>query len=197
MKRLIHLGLLCFILFSCNENGLINEQKVDSINKRKVDVYLDYILKDKYSNYSKNELVRDKATKELNKKFDSLIKVNVLNDIPLKVWKISKNPHGKGALVHLYADNYSSESKMLSDRLGYDVIGFMDVQKATKLLDSKKYYVTGNKFNRLNETEAFLIVNQLYYSPKVEINRDAIYNDIFKFKMGVFMCEIDSIKPTK
>ena len=189
--------MISFILFSCNENGIIAEEKVNSINKRKVDIYLDSIFLEKYSNYTKNELVRDEATKELSKKIDSLIKLNVLNDIPLKVWKISKNPHGKGALVHLYAHNYSSDSKMLSDRLGYDIIGFMDEKKATELLDSKKYYVTGNRYNRLNETEAFLIVNQLYYSPKVEISKDAIYNDIFKFKMGVFMCEIDSIQPIK
>lgn len=122
MKRFFFIGVISFILFSCNENGIIAEEKVNSISKRKVDIYLDSIFLEKYSNYTKNELVRDEATKELSKKIDSLIKLNVLNDIPLKVWKISKNPHGKGALVHLYAHNYSSDSKMLSDRLGYDMI---------------------------------------------------------------------------
>ena len=47
---------------------------------------------------------------------------------------------------------------------------------------------------RLNETEVFLIVPQIYFSPETEISKDEIYNDIFTYTIGDLLMEIDSAK---
>ncbi|MBS1668374.1 MAG: hypothetical protein JST58_13440 [Bacteroidetes bacterium] len=195
MKNILCLTfILAFGLISCNDYNEKTETEIANLQKRKIDKILDKIFVDEYPTYTKNEIVRGKALKELVQKVDSLLPLNYLNDIPLKVWRISKNPHGKGALIHLYADNYSSDRQTLSDRLGFDIIGFMDEDKASKLIDTKKYFVFGSKFNRLTKEETFLIVNQIYYSPRPEITANVIYNDIYNFNIGNFACVIDSLK---
>lgn len=187
MKYII-LTITVFTLFACT-----NQNHKEKDEKRKIDPILEEII-NKYPNYTENTIVRENASKELDEKIDSILNMGYLNDIPLKVFKMGKNPHGKGALVQFYTDNYNSDRPdRLSDRLNFDIIGFMDEKTASTLKDKGTYFVYGKKLMRLNETEVFLIVNQVYYSPGTEISKDAIWN-VYNFNIGDILCEIDSVK---
>lgn len=191
MKYII-LTLGLFTIFSCN-NPNQKDKETDKIETRKIDPILDALTK-KYPNYTDNTIVRENATKELDKKIDSLLNLNYLDDIPLKVFRMGKNPHGKGALVQFHTDNYDSDRpNRLSDRLNFDIVGLMDEKLASTLKDGGTYFIYGKKLKRLSETEVFLIVNQVYYSPGTEISKDAIF-DVYNFNIGDILCEIDSVK---
>lgn len=189
MKYII-LTLGLFLIFSCN-NPNQKDKDEDKIETRKIDPILDALTK-KYPNYTDNTIVRENATKELDKTIDSLLNMNYLDDIPLKIFSIGKNPHGKGALVQFHTDNYNSTNR-LSDRLNFDIIGFMDEKLASTLKEDETYFVYKKNLTRLSRTEVFLIVNQVYYSPETEISEDAIFN-VYNFNIGDILCEIDSVK---
>lgn len=191
MKYII-LTIALITILSCNDSN--QKDKENTKNEiRKIDPILSEITK-KYPNYMDNSIVRENATQELDKKIDSLLNLGYLNDIPLRVFRMGKNPDGKGALVQFYTDNYNSNNpNILSDRLNFDIVGFMDEKLASTLKEDGTYYVYGKKLKRLNETEVFLIVNQIYYSPETKISKDAI-GDVYNFNVGDILCEIDSIR---
>ncbi|HVW12768.1 MAG TPA: hypothetical protein VHB54_03045 [Mucilaginibacter sp.] len=192
MKK--NLIILCFLssLLSCDVPQT-NQSNITQIRLRKIDPILQQLEK-KFPNYKDNQIVRDNAADYLQHKIDSVVPLGYLNDIPLKVFRIGKNPHGKGALVQFYSDNYdSNESTRLSDRLNFDIIGFMNEKLATTLKENGKYFVYGKKLKRLTETETFLIVNQVYYSPETKISKNAIW-DVYNFYVGDLICEVDSVK---
>ena len=192
--RYIILTITLLTFFSCNNTNQ-KEKESEKIEKRKIDPILDAITKE-FPNYTENTIVRENATKELSKKIDSVLNLGYLNDIPLKVFRMGKNPHGKGALVQFQTDNYNSDKPdKLSDRLNFDIIGFMDEKLASTLKEDGTYFIYGKKLKRLSETEVFLIVNQVYYSPGTKISKDAIY-DVYNFNIGDILCEIDSVKIT-
>jgi len=115
------------------------------------------------------------------------------DDIPLKVFRMGKNPHGKGALVHFYTDNYDTKiPNRLSDKFNFDIIGFMNEDIAKTINEDEKYYVYGKKFKRLSEDEVFLLVNRVYHSPGTSIGK-GLY-EVYEFTIGDLMCEIDSVK---
>lgn len=177
-------------LISCNNQQ--QKEKVE-VEKRKIDPILESVVK-KYPNYTDNTLVRENATKELDKTIDSILKSGYLDDIPLKVFRIGKNPHGKGALIQFHTDNYDSDKPdILSNRLNFDMIGFMDEKLASTLKEDETYYVYGKNLKRLSKTEVFLIVPQVYFSPGTEISKDAIY-DVYNYNIGDILKEIDSVK---
>jgi hypothetical protein len=177
-------------LISCNNQQ--QKEKVE-VEKRKIDPILESVVK-KYPNYTDNTLVRENATKELDKTIDSIFKSGYLDDIPLKVFRIGKNPHGKGALIQFHTDNYDSDKPdILSNRLNFDMIGFMDEKLASTLKEDETYYVYGKSLKRLSKTEVFLIVPQVYFSPGTEISKDAIY-DVYNYNIGDILKEIDSVK---
>jgi hypothetical protein len=191
MKYII-LTLALFTIISCNNPNQKNKE-TDNIETRKIDPILDALTK-KYANYTDNTIVRENATKELGEKIDSLLNLNYLDDIPLKVFKMEKNPHKKGALVQFYTLNHdSNRPNRLSDRLNFDIIGFMDEKLASTLKEDGTYFIYGKKLKRLSKTEVFLIVNQVYYSPGTEISKDPILNT-YNFNIGDILCEIDSVK---
>jgi hypothetical protein len=74
------------------------------------------------------------------------------------------------------------------------MIGFMDEQKASQLKEDGTYLISGKMLKRLNETEVFLIVPQVYYSPGTEISKDGIYDEIFNYNVGDLLMEIDNAK---
>lgn len=100
MKKIILLSLI-IIAFSCENRINTKLQTNNDLQPRKIDFLLNDIFNKKYSNYKKNDLIKEKALTELSKKTDSLIPLNYLDDIPLKIFYIKKNPHGKGAIVLL------------------------------------------------------------------------------------------------
>lgn len=192
MKYLVFIFSILTV-FSCNNpNG--NIQKNLNDDTRKVDPFLNSLVK-KHPNYTNNAIVRDEATKELNKKVDSLIQRGFLTDIPLKIFNIQKNPHGKGAIVQFYTDNMlnSNNFDRLSDRFNFDIIGLMDQKLASTLNENEVYFVYGKKMKRLSETETFFIVDRVYNSTKTEITNDPIYN-LYEFNVGNILCEVDSLK---
>ena len=188
---LISFGILTT---SCNQSSKTENQE-QKIVKRKSDKILESLEK-KYPNYKENQIVRENMQKELDKKIDSIYKLNFLDDIPVKVFRIGKNPHGKGALIQFHTDNFDSENRnLLSDRLNFDIIGFMDEEKASQLKEDGTYLISGKMLKRLTETEVFLIVPQVYYSPGTEISKDGIYDEVFNFNIGDLLMEIDDAKP--
>ncbi len=191
MKKFLFTIILLSTLISCN-----NQQVKPVITKRKIDPILEDILK-KNSNYKENTIVRENATKLLDKKIDSILNLGLLDDIPLKLFNLEKNPHGKGALLQFKTDNYDFEKpEVLSDRLTYDVIGLMDEKLATTLIENEKYYVYGKKLKRLSKDEVFLIVSQVYHSPETEISK-GIIGEEYDFNIGDILMEIDSVKIVK
>lgn len=190
---LISFGILTT---SCNQFSKTDNQE-QKIVKRKTDKILEGLEK-KYPNYKENQIVRKNMQKELDKKIDSIYKLNFLEDIPVKVFKIRENPHGKGALIQFHTDNFDSDnSNLLSDRLNFDIIGFMDKEKASQLKEDETYLISGKMLKRLTETEVFLIVPQVYYSPETEISKDGIYDEVFNFNIWDLLMEIDDAKTVK
>lgn len=194
MKRIALFFIVSILIGSCTPVSQKQSTETKRVQK-KIEPYLDKIFTDKYPNYKSNALIRDKALSELTYKIDSLLPYKYLEEIPLEVFRIRKNPHGKGAIVQFYADNYDYKNKSdLSNQLEFDIIGLMSEELAGSLNDKSKYFVFGKKYNRLNKTETYLIVHQSYYSPTPEISEDVIWDGVYNFKIGVFMCEVDSVK---
>ena len=181
------------ILTSCSQSK--KAENIESkIIKRKIDLLLENLEK-KYPNYKENQIVRDNMQNELDKKIDSVYKLNFLDDIPVKVYSMGKNPHGKGALIQFHTDNFDTDNRdLLSDRLNFDIIGFMTEEKASQLKEDGTYLISGKMLKRLNKTEVFLIVPQVYYSPWTEISKDMIYDEIFNFNIGDLLMEIENVK---
>ena len=194
MKKIIAL-LLITLSFACKQKS--NSDSIVKIEKRKIDTVLEEILIKKYPNYLSNDLINEKATKELVTKVDSLLANGVLNEFPLKIMSISKNPHGKGALVQLYVDNgiFTEEKNhegLLSNSVQFDVIALMSEEKAEKLIKDECYLVTG-KTTRVNQNQLDILVKMSYYgaSPSIEES----YSDKKPmFKIGAFVVEVESLK---
>lgn len=163
---------------------------------RKIDPYLDTIFNIRYSNYRTNEIIREKALKNMIKVIDSLAPKGYLDDIPMKILRIQRNPYGKGALVHFYSDN-KSEIELISDNVQFDLIGFMDEKMGESINEKSTYFVKSKKYKRLTETEVFSIVKQVYYSPDPKIEADIIQSSKFNFRLGDFMCVVDTIIPVR
>ena len=188
-------SILIFIcLFSCNDNTSKSTSE-DKVQLRKIDPCLNEIFTFKYINYKENSLVKEQALKHLINKIDSLAPLNYLEDIPVEVFRIKKNPHGKGAVVQFFTHNYERDkNNLLSNQLNFDIIGLMSEELASSLKENLKYYIFGRKYKRLNNIETYMIVNQTYFSPEPEISNDVIYSDVYNFNVGVFISEIDSVK---
>lgn len=164
-----------------------------SAEERKIDTLLEAVI-NKFPNYKENPIVREKATRELDRKIDSVLSLGYLNDIPLKVFRMGKNPVGDGALVQFRTDNYNYEKEeLLSDRLNFGILGFVDIKLASELKEDGSYIIYARKLKRLDEREVFSIVDQVYYSSDTEIIKDAIWN-VYNFNIGNMLCEIDSVK---
>ncbi|EIA09017.1 hypothetical protein [Flavobacterium frigoris] len=196
MKQLFILLISLGILSSCNQLKKTENQE-QIIVKRKTDLMLENLEK-KYTNYKENQIVRESMQNDLDKKIDSVYKLNFLDDIPVKVFRMGKNPHGKGALIQFHTDNFDTDNRnLLSDRLNFDIVGFMTEEKASKLKEDGTYLISGRMLKRLDKTEVFLIVPQVYYSPGTEISKDVIYDEIFNYNIGDLLMEIDHAKPVK
>ena len=184
--------VLTFGIVACNQSRQNSEAKV---KLRKIDPVLTDIFQNKYANYKENALIKDKALAELTLKIDSLAPLHYFEDIPLKILKIKKNPYGIGALVQFYTDNLQFDKSInLSNNLQFDILGFMSEELATKLKDNKKYFIFGKKYDRLDDTQTYIIVSQTYFGPEVKISEDAIYTGTYTYKVGVFLTEIDSVR---
>ena len=192
MKYILHFTIASiFLIASCVNNiQAINLTKTET---KKLDTLLDKIFRKDFPNFKDNQIVRENALFALTKAIDSVLALGYLNDLPLKVFRVSKNPHGKGALVQFYTDDYSNDdTTSLANSVRFDIIGFMDETLAASINEKSSYFLYGHKYKRLNETEAFLIVNQVYFAPKPKIEKGT-YSEGLEFNLGNFMCEVDSL----
>jgi hypothetical protein len=198
--RFPFLSIAVFLFYiSCSNAN--DDHKTPVIPKpvqiRKLDPILNKIFKTDYANFRDNELVRGNALKQLNKAIDSILPLNYLTDFRFKVWRVGKNPHGKGALVQFYTDDlYTNDTASLSNFVRFDVFGLMDENLGATINEKGIYKVFGHKYKRLNEAEAFSLVNQVYYSPTPSIDK-ATFGDFHEFKLGDFICEVDSLRLVK
>lgn len=176
-------------LLSCNSN--INSRVYC---ERKIDKYLNNIFKIDYPNYSNNELVRENAKESLKKLIDSVYDKGYFEDIPMKIFKIRKNPYGKNAIIQFYADNWSSEDNRLSSNLGFDIIGLVPESFASELSENNytTYYIYGSNYKRADHNVTTSLVPMTYYSTEIEIEKTSY--SVPKFIIGNFICEIDSLK---
>ena len=191
MKKIL---IASIFFISCNQSETINSANSEKIVSRKIDTLLTSIIA-KYPNYSENEIVREIAASELNKKINR-IQFDLLNDIPLKIFNMKMNPYGEGTIIQFYTRNYDygKTSNSLSDKLEFELIGFVNQDLATTLDKNKKYFVFGKKYRRANDGQALLLVDQLNFESKTEIRQDVIDSKIFKFRIGQIICVVDSVK---
>lgn len=193
MRKILFILIFGFLMISCNQ-----KKKTEVVESRKIDPILSEIFEKDFSTYKENTLIKERALKELIKQIDSLAPLNYLEDIPLEVFRIQKNPHGKGAIVQFTTDNFGrNKTKILSNQLEFDLIGLMSEELASTINEKKKYLIRGKNYKRLNKTETYILVNQTYFSPEPEISKDGIYSGFYNFKVGVLLAEIDSLKLAK
>lgn len=190
MNRL--LVFVTFLVISSCANS--NNADVKRVQIRKMDTVLNRIIED-YPNYETNEIQREKLLKVFIRTIDSLASLNYLNDIPLEVLKIQKNPHGDGAMVQFYANNSTSEGKLLSDQLQFDFIAFMDENEAAKLNDKHRYYVSGKKIERLTQDMVNILVRVSYNSAEPTIEKTL--SDDYIFNAGIFFCQVSKVNPVE
>lgn len=192
MKKIIKL-FFTFLIISILFIQCKKEESI-KIPKRKLDPFLEEIFIKKFPNFKENDLVKEKALDQLNKKIDSLYPLKYLEDIPLKIFKIQKNKNGKGAIVQFYADNKDETNNILTSDVGFDVIGLMDEKLASTLSANniQTYYIRGHNYKRMDKTMISVLVDMTYYSPTPEISTE-LYG-INNINLGNFICEIDSIR---
>jgi hypothetical protein len=193
MKYTIILSLISlFGCYSTNGDEDNTERKSAKIEQRKIDSILIAIVA-KYPAYTENNLVRENAAIELHKKIENGLQSGYFQDIPLKVMRMGKNPHGKGAFVHFYTDNFDyTRGGRLSDRFNFDLYGFISEKLAGQLKEKGAYYVYGKNFKMLHGAEASLLFNIVFHSKKIEITQNT--GDVFNYNIGCMSCEIYALK---
>lgn len=197
MIKLLLIAFLSVFWMSCTESEE-NQNKVVVMSERKMDSVLGQIFLQKYPNFKSNDLVKEKALEELLSKVDSLAPLYYLEDLPLEIWNIGKNPNGEGAIVQFYKKgSYENTKQGQSEHLGFEIICFMSEELASTLNSKEKYYIHGKKYVRLTNNETYGIIRQSYFSPEPEITKNSISSDIYDYNIGVFLTEVDSVRLVK
>ena len=182
-------------LFSCNEQrNKKSTENIPEIKQTEIELILNQIFLNKFPNFADNDIVRQKAFKEFNGKVDSLIKAKEFIDIPLRIYSIGTNPNGKGAIVQLYADEYEPANKAIPIKIIYNVIGFMNEDKASRLSENSNqtYSLVGHNYKRATETMTTILTSSNKYPTEQKI-LDRIL-DTYYINLGTFICEVDAIK---
>ncbi|WFB67018.1 hypothetical protein [Chryseobacterium sp. WX] len=180
---------ICLVVVSCTQ---ANKHKTELLEKRKTDSLISK-MENLFPNYKDNSLVREEMEKYLSEKSDSIFVFKEFDDIPMSVFKISKNPYGKGMIVQLYADNKYDNNEIKSNYLTFDIIGFINEDQAKKINEKSKYYIVGKNVKQINSTQLSALVPMSYYSPITKIDQDA-YGDTYLLNLGIAVMELDSLK---
>ena len=98
-------------------------------------------------------------------------------------------------MVQFYANNSTSEGKLLSDQLQFDFIAFMDENEAAKLNDKHRYYVSGKKIERLTQDMVNILVRVSYNSAEPTIEKTL--SDDYIFNAGIFFCQVSKVNPVE
>jgi hypothetical protein len=162
---------------------------------RKMEPILKEIF-EKYPSYETNSIIRDSALTELVFKADSLVNLKYLEDIPLKVLSITETTDDKNAIVVFYSDNYDYNNKdILSNSLNFDIIGYVDKNTAATIDESKKYYIEGSNYKRMNKSETYDLVSCTWHSPIPGISI-ATCTHPNEYNIGIYSCEVNSVRQT-
>ncbi|MFD0701772.1 hypothetical protein [Myroides pelagicus] len=195
MKNLLTLIPLAFLIFSCQEKEIKKE------NYRKIDTLLNIVFKDSFPNFIDNELNRNNALKLLERKKDSVIENNVLDDMPLEVFRVFKNPAGDGAIVHLvkkptteHYDFYQQRDTILSDFITFDLLVGMPENKASELTKGQMFLVKNKKHPIDINAIVDVFTNQTYYENELYIEHSMKKLNI---NYGILFTEADSLIPHK
>lgn len=181
MKKILLLFIgLC--LFSCKEEKIIEEPN------KKIDPILTLIF-DKYPDYQKNDLIKNDLLTELKIKIDSLVPLNYLDDLPLKISTMEKNQNGDGYLITFYTDN-DLDGTFASKDLHYNLIGFCDEKTAKSFNQEKKYLIKG-KFNVLSKNQIALFSNNFYYKNDFDLIPGILHPKCY---IGTFITQIKEAK---
>lgn len=159
------------------------------VPKKQVESILQKTFVKDYPLYANNQLVQDKAINSFEHKIDSLVKINGLEDIPLKILSIDKNTNGKGAIVQFYSDPFAPSSpNNLSGCLRIGFIGLMSEKLASRLTTDHTVLIRGHNYKRLNKDEVDLLYDQTYYGAEIKVDGKPNFN------AGIFMVEVDKYK---
>ena len=73
----------------------------------------------------------------------------------------------------------------------------MTEELASTLNEDERYFIYGKKYTRLDRTKTYILVDMTYFAPEPRIQKDQLSvlsdNDVFTFKIGIFLTEVDSI----
>jgi hypothetical protein len=198
MKKCINSSytLILFIFsFGCHQNtqNQKKEQNVQIIVPNKIDEVFGEVFMEEYPTFQENNLTKELALESVLEKFDSLKNKGLLNDFPLKIWYVMKNPYGEGALIHLHT--FSTSNKLLSDKTNFDLVAFISEEEASKVKEGEFYYVYGKNFNRIDKIQVGMILSKVFHQDEPEIISST--EEFYELRLGVILCEADSLVRVK
>lgn len=193
MKKLLTLIPLAFLIFSCQEKEVTKEEY------RKIDPLLNIAFKDSFSNFIGNDLVFNNAFKFLESKKDSIIENNILDDMPLEIFKVFKNPKAEGAIIHFikhpttkYYNFNQRRDTIFSDFVTFDLLAAIPENQAKDLSKGQMFYVKSKKHFIDISPISDLFTNQTYYQRKFHIEHS---RDEISINYGILFTEVDSLLP--
>ena len=200
MKKYINSNytVILFIFFSsCYQNTQNGNQKkeedVQIIIPKKIDQVFGEVFMEEYPTFQENNFSKELALESVLEKFDSLRNKGLLNDIPLKIWYVMKNPYGPGAWIHLHT--FSASNKSLSDKTNFDLVAFISEEEASKVKEGDFYYVYGKNFNRIDKIQVEILMSKVFYQDEPEIISST--EVFYELRLGVILCEADSLVSVK
>lgn len=191
MKRILSLIAIALTISSCTE------KKIEKREYKKVDQLLNVIFKDSFPNYKDNDLVLNKAFDYLKKNTDSILENNILDDLPLEIFKIRENPRGSGAIIHFVKHPikntfFPSSDTIFSDFITFDLLAATSEEVAEKLSEKDVFYIKSRSKTIDINTVTDLFFSTYYYENHQYIRSKQYGLDI---NFGVLFTEIDSLIP--
>lgn len=165
--------------------------EVEKVQPRAFDYVLDEIFYEKYPNFLTNSISKDLALDNVLFKFDSLKEDGIISDIPLKLWYVKKNPYGPGAFAHFYTFEIKPSGKRISEKMNFDIVGFVGLEEASKLTEGDYYFIFGKNFNRTDKIQSEIISDKVFYQREPEII--ASENSFHQLNLGLILFEADSL----
>jgi hypothetical protein len=200
MKSVFFHSIILLLIFttSCSkksEKEIQSKIEVEKVEPRTFDYVLNEIFYEKYPNFLTNSIAKDLALDKVLFKFDSLKEDGIISDIPLKLWYVKKNPYGPGAFAHFYTFEIKPSGKRISEKMNFDIVGFVGLEEASKLKEGDYYYIFGKNFNRTDKIGSEIISDKVFYQREPEII--ASENSFHQLNLGLILFEADSLVKIK
>jgi hypothetical protein len=171
--------LLLFIaLFTSCENQVVTEKS--DVKLTKLEAFCDSFTH-KFPSWKQNDILNERANKNLKDTVPSLISAGILSDFPLKLKSIRKFSSDKYA-AHLSTD-YTLQLKY---DVTFDVIAILTENETMNLKTDSLYSVKGS-FKKYVEGDYSEYTNRMVNTPLVQIKKDDVYLDSAAFDFGVIV----------